>query len=161
MAVRADLQKMYNIAMVASQATTKLPIGQLAAGGTVSTGSANITMAATIPAWVVSGMPVFDVTVGFLLGTVSSGAGTTTLVLQANAAHAGSGSADVLQFGFTPSDLAVGETAGRDIQGAIQLCTVKANEIAQICADVAADVITSGQNATLNTLLATTLSGEL
>jgi hypothetical protein len=55
-------------------------------------------MAQTIPSWVVAGMTVFDVTVGFSLGTVSSGAGTTTLVLGANAAHAGSGSNDGCKF---------------------------------------------------------------
>jgi hypothetical protein len=74
------------------------PTGNLTAAGTISTGSANITMAQTIPSWVVAGMTVFDVTNGFNLGTVSSGAGTTTLVLQANAAHAGSGAAMCCRF---------------------------------------------------------------
>jgi hypothetical protein len=73
------------------------PNVSLIAAGTITTSSANITMAATIPASVTAGMNVFDVTVGFNLGTVSSGAGTTTLVLTGNAAHAGSGSNDVLQ----------------------------------------------------------------
>jgi hypothetical protein len=41
-------------------------------------------------------MSVFDVTKNASLGTVASGAGTTTLVLTANSLSAGSGSADVL-----------------------------------------------------------------
>jgi hypothetical protein len=161
MAIRAQLQQMFNPAMIASQATTKLPIGQLLAASNPSTGSANITMAATIPAWVVNGMPVYDVTASKLLGTVSSGAGTTTLVLGANSAFAGSGTSDVLQFGFTPSDLQVGFTAGADIQGVIDLCIVKCNEVAQLVSYLSVDVITSGQNATLNTLLATTITNAL
>ena len=92
MGARASLLQLYNVA--APQPA------QLTAGGTISTGSANITMAATIPSWVVAGMPVYDVTASAYLGLVSSGAGSTTLVLGANSAAAGSGSADVLAFGL-------------------------------------------------------------
>jgi hypothetical protein len=73
------------------------PVVTLTAAGTISTGSPNVTVAATIPVTVVAGMNVLDVTNGFNLGTVLSGAGTTTLVLTGNAAHAGSGSNDALQ----------------------------------------------------------------
>jgi hypothetical protein len=72
------------------------PTGNLTAAGTISTSSASITMPQTIPSWVVAGMSVFDVTKNASLGTVASGAGTTTLVLTANSLSAGSGSADVL-----------------------------------------------------------------
>jgi hypothetical protein len=73
------------------------PSVSLTAAGTITTASPNIAIAQTIPASVVAGMNVFDVTNGFNLGTVASGAGTTTLVLSGNAAHAGSGSNDALQ----------------------------------------------------------------
>lgn len=72
--------------------------GALAAGASFTTGSANITMGATIPSWVVAGMTVYDLTNGQAIGTVSSGAGTTTLVLTGNAAHASSGGTDSLAF---------------------------------------------------------------
>jgi hypothetical protein len=72
------------------------PTGNLTAAGPISTSSASITMAQTIPSWVVAGMSVFDVTKNASLGTVSSGAGTSTLVLSANSLSAGSGSTDVL-----------------------------------------------------------------
>jgi hypothetical protein len=68
------------------------PSVSLTAAGPISTSSANIAMAQTIPASVTAGMTVLDVTNGFNLGTVSSGAGTTTLLLTGNAAHAGSAS---------------------------------------------------------------------
>jgi hypothetical protein len=74
-----------------------LPTVSLTANGTISTASATIAMSSTIPSSVVAGMSVTDVTNGFALGTVASGAGTTTLTLQANALHAGSGSNDVLK----------------------------------------------------------------
>jgi hypothetical protein len=80
------------------------PSGSLTAAGAISTASPNIAMALPIPPWVVAGMPVFDVTAGHLLGTVSSGAGTTTLVLGANSAFVGSGSNDILQ--ITDANLA-------------------------------------------------------
>jgi hypothetical protein len=76
----------------------------LTAAGTSTTASANVAMAQTIPATVTPGMNVFDVTNGFNIGTVANGAGTTTLVLTANAAHAGSGSNDALQ--ITDANLA-------------------------------------------------------
>ena len=70
---------------------------QLATGGAISTSSATITMAAAIPAWVVAGLNVYDLTNGKQIGTVLSISGTT-LTLTANAANAGS-SGDILQFG--------------------------------------------------------------
>jgi hypothetical protein len=70
--------------------------GQLTAASNPSTGSPNITMAATIPAWVLPGYTVFDTTKNALLGVVSSGAGTTTLVMAANSLSVGTGTSDVL-----------------------------------------------------------------
>jgi hypothetical protein len=70
--------------------------GQLTAASNPSTASPNITMAQPIPAWVLPGMTVVDVTKGASLGTVSSGAGTTTLVLGANSLSVGVGTSDVL-----------------------------------------------------------------
>lgn len=75
--------------------------GAITAGGTISTGSPNITMGSSNPGWVVAGMNVYDTTVGFNLGTVSSYIGTA-LVLTGNAAHAGSGSTDSLVFSAFP-----------------------------------------------------------
>jgi hypothetical protein len=104
-ALLVQLQEHISEAIYLLQESIKtFPNFNLTAGGTISTGSANIVMAKTLPATVVSGMNVFDVTNQQQIGTVSSGAGTTTLVLQANAAHAGSGSSDVLQ--FTDANLA-------------------------------------------------------
>jgi hypothetical protein len=69
---------------------------QLTAASNPSTSSPNITMAQTIPASVIPGMTVFDTTKGVSLGTVSSGAGTSTLVLTANSLSVGTGTSDVL-----------------------------------------------------------------
>ena len=151
MAIRAQLQQMFNPAMIATQALTGLPIGQLKAASAPSTGATTFNLTITVPAWVVNGMPVWDVTTAQLLGKVSTTSGVQ-ITMAANSAFAGS-IGDVIQFGFTPSDLAAGEAAGRDIQGAVQLCIVKANEIAQLMSDLNTDVITSGQDSTLNTLL--------
>jgi len=159
MGVRATLLQLYNAnAMVNSQQTTGLPAGQLLAASNPSTGSPNVTMAATIPAWVVANMLVYDVTAGKLLGVVSSGAGTTTLVLGANSAFVGSGTSDVLQFGFTPSDLTVGTTAGADVRGLIEVAQLKLTEAIQLINYLTSDVITSGQNATINTVLTTAVT---
>lgn len=71
--------------------------GALAAGGTWTTATPNITMGAGNPGWVVPGMTVYDATNSFAIGTVLSYIGTA-LVLTANAAHASSGSTDSLNF---------------------------------------------------------------
>ena len=71
--------------------------GALAAGGTWTTSTPNITMGVSNPGWVVAGMTVYDETAGAAIGTVSSYIGTA-LVLQANASHASSGSTDTLSF---------------------------------------------------------------
>jgi hypothetical protein len=70
--------------------------GTLTAASNPSTGSRNITMAQTIPAWVLPGFSVYDSTKGASLGTVLSGAGTSTLVLTANSLSAGTGSSDAI-----------------------------------------------------------------
>jgi hypothetical protein len=152
MGARASLLELYNSA--APQPA------QLTAGGAISTGSANITMAATIPAWVVAGMPVWDVTTGQLLGAVSSGAGTTTLVLAAVALHNGSGSADVLQFGLTPPDIAAcyAGPGGTDIRGLIQVAQLKCTEAIALLNFISNDLITSGQDAAANTIIAAAIT---
>ena len=94
--IAALQEQLTEVIYLLKEITKTFPTGNLTAAGTISTSSASITMAQTIPSWVVAGMTVFDVTNSSALGTVLSGAGTTTLVLTANAAHAGSGSADVL-----------------------------------------------------------------
>lgn len=88
--------------------------GALAAGASFTTATASITMGASIPAWVVAGMTVYDATNQQAIGTVSSTAGTT-LTLTSNAAHASSGAADTLNFsafgnasGTAPSSLTNG-----------------------------------------------------
>jgi large repetitive protein len=63
--------------------------------GATSTSSPTLSFAAT-PSWIVYGMPVYDVTTGKLIGTVSSTTGTT-VTLAANAANA-VGSGDQLSF---------------------------------------------------------------
>lgn len=75
-------------------------IPTLTAGGAISTGSPNITMAVSNPGTVGHGMAVFDTTNSQLLGTVNTYIGTA-LVLQGNAAHAGSGSSDLLKFSLS------------------------------------------------------------
>lgn len=160
MGVRATLLELFNVASIASgQAGFGfLPTAQLQAASNPSTASPNITMAQTIPAWVVTGMEVYDVTAGKLLGTVSSGAGTTTLVLGANSAFVGSGTSDVLQFGLTPSDLAVGAAAGTDVRGEIEMLTRELDVMIAKLNYLATDVITSGQNAAANTILTTAVT---
>lgn len=76
--------------------------GALGAGASFTTGTATITMGSSLPAWVVPGMAVYDVTNGFSIGTVLSTAGTT-LTLTANALHASSGSTDTLTFSAWPN----------------------------------------------------------
>lgn len=71
--------------------------GVLAAGGSWTTSTPNITMGVSNPGWVVAGMNAFDTTNGNLLGTVQSYVGTA-LVLNANAAHASTGSTDNIAF---------------------------------------------------------------
>jgi hypothetical protein len=97
-ALTAELQEQVSETLYLLKEILKtFPNFTLTAASNPSTSSPNITMAQTIPAAVVAGMTVTDVTAGHLLGTVSSGAGTTTLVLGANSAFVGSGSNDILQ----------------------------------------------------------------
>jgi hypothetical protein len=64
-----------------------------------ATSSSTITMNNFNPGWVVSGMTVYDLTNGKIIGTVSSwSTSSTTLTLNANAAFASSGSTDMLMF---------------------------------------------------------------
>ena len=70
----------------------------LAASASWTTASTTITMAAALPSWVIAGHQVYDTTNNELIGTVASGAGTTTLTLAAAAAFASSGAADNLLF---------------------------------------------------------------
>jgi hypothetical protein len=69
----------------------------LLAAATWTTGVAAITMAAANPGSVTAGMSVVDNTNGFVIGTVASYI-STTLTLNANAAHASTGAADSLTF---------------------------------------------------------------
>lgn len=71
--------------------------GAIAAAASWTTATPNITMGSSNPGWVVAGMAVYDETNGQIIGSVSSYSGTA-LVLQANAAHASSGSTDTLSF---------------------------------------------------------------
>lgn len=70
--------------------------GVATAAGTISTGSATITMpnVSGFP-WVVAGMAVYDTTNSKIIGTVSTWIGTT-LTLTGNATNNGSGATDVL-----------------------------------------------------------------
>jgi len=129
-----------------------LPAGQLSANASWTTGAAVIVMAQTLPSWVVASQIVYDVTSGAKIGTVSS-TSNNTLTLTANMASVSTGAADVLQFGFTPSDLSVGAAAGCDVRGLVQLMRLHAAEIKAICTYLTTDVITSGQDAAANTIL--------
>jgi hypothetical protein len=73
-----------------------LPTVNLTAASSWTTASTTITMAATIPAIVVSGMNVADITNAKQIGTVLSASGST-LTLTSAAANASSGSNDILQ----------------------------------------------------------------
>lgn len=153
MGAHALLLELYNPAMGPGMTNS-----QLTAGGAIATNTANITMAATIPSWVVAGMPVYDVTVGAYLGVVSSGSGTTTLVLGSNAAHAGTGTSDVLQFGLTPSDLTVCAAAGTDIVGNLQLAQLKCQELTALLTYISTDLLTSSQDSPVYTTLASVIT---
>lgn len=76
--------------------------GAITAGGAISTGSASITMGSSNPGWVVPGMNVYDLTNNKQIGTVLTYVGTA-LTLTGNAANAGSGSTDSLQFSAFPA----------------------------------------------------------
>lgn len=163
MTVLTALNKLYNAAMDAEAgqvAYGELPLGQLQAAASWTTGSTTITMAQAVPSWVVAGMNVFDVTnsaANGQIGTVSGSTGTT-LTLSADAAKVSTGANDVLQFGFTPSDLSVGYAAGADIRGIVQLCVLKAQEIDALMSYLENDVITSSQDNAANTLLASVVT---
>ena len=128
------------------------PIGQLLANASWATSAAVIVMAQTVPSWVVASQIVYDITSGAKIGTVSS-TSNNTLTLTANMASVSTGAADVLQFGFTPSDLSVGAAAGADIRGLVQLMRLHAAEIKAIATYVQTDIITSGQDAAANAIL--------
>ena len=73
-------------------------IAKMAAGAAFTTTSPNITMSGLNPSTsIVPGTKVFDTTNNQFLGLAASWVGNT-LTLQANAAHASQGAADVLQF---------------------------------------------------------------
>ncbi|WP_036048643.1 hypothetical protein [Bradyrhizobium sp. Tv2a-2] len=76
--------------------------GAIAAAGTWTTATPNITMGSSNPGWVVPGMTVYDVTAASAIGTVSSYSGTA-LTLTSNASHASSGSTDSLTFSAFPN----------------------------------------------------------
>lgn len=79
--------------------------GVLQAGGAFTTSSPNITLGSSAPAWLTAlgdtapgkGVNVYDVANGQQIGTVASVSGTA-VTLQANAAHASTGSTDFLYF---------------------------------------------------------------
>ncbi len=77
--------------------------GAVAAAGAISASSPNITMPNISGSpWVQPGMNVYDLTNGKQIGTLLSWSGTA-LTLTANAANAGSGSTDSLQFSAWPA----------------------------------------------------------
>jgi hypothetical protein len=144
MGVTANLQKLFSPAGG--------PLQQLATGASWTNGT-TITMAATIPSWVVAGMNVFDVTNGFQIGTVSSIA-TNVLTLTGAASHSGT-SGDILQFGLPPADLTAATAAGCDVRGVVQECILKLAEVNSLMSYLSADVITSGLDSTANTIIGT------
>jgi hypothetical protein len=81
--------------------------GQLTANASWTTSSTTITLASTAPSWLTalgtngSGCNVYDATSGQNIGTISSVSGTT-ITLTADAAHASSGSSDLLQISAFP-----------------------------------------------------------
>ena len=133
------------------------PIGQLVANASWTTSVAVIVMLENLPSWVVASQIVYDVTSNAKIGTVSS-TSNNTLTLTANMASVSTGATDVLQFGFTPSDLSVGAAAGYDIRAGVQSMRLHAAEIKRIATDMQTNVITSTQNAAANAIL-TTLIG--
>lgn len=159
MGAKSTLLELFNPAMVQSgePVNGSLAIGQVAAAGATSTSSAAVTLAAG-NSWIVAGMNVYDVTAGANVGTVSSyTAGGTSLTLSANASHA-IATGDVLQFGFTPSDLAVGFAAGADVRGLVGEAIKACNEALAKLNYLSTDVITSSQDSAANTLIASAIT---
>ena len=156
MTITASSNQLYADAMqLSGQALYNYqPIGQLQANSSISLASTTVVMAQTVPSWVVASQIVYDVTANVKIGTVSS-ISNNTLTLTADSLNVSTGAADVLQFGFTPSDLAVGAAAGSDIRGLVQLMRLHAAEIKAICTYLTTDVITSSQNAAANTIITT------
>lgn len=75
--------------------------GAVSASAAFTTASTSISFA-SVPAWVVAGMNVYDITAGQQIGTVASvGAGVVNLT--GTAAHASSGAADSIQFSAWPA----------------------------------------------------------
>jgi len=76
--------------------------GALTASASFTTASTTITMASAVPAWVVNGMNIYDLTNSQQIGTVQS-ISSSTVTLTGTAAHASSGSSDSLQFSAWPA----------------------------------------------------------
>ena len=154
MGVKATLLELYNPLMVSSgiPANGGLAAGQVAAAAGTATSSTTVSLGAG-NSWIVGNMPVYDVTSAALIGKVATyTANATTATLSANASSTIT-SGDVLQFGLTPSDLAAGETAGADVRGLVQVAQLHLSEAIAIINYLTTDVITSSQDATLNTVL--------
>lgn len=153
MGARATLLEVYNQAMnLSGQAGYGgLGLGQLASGGTTSTSSPTVTLAQNAPSWVVASMNVYDVTAGGNCGKVST-VSNATVTLAANSTTA-IANGDVLQFGFTPSDLAVGAAAGSDVRGLVQLAQLKCSEAIAVLTYLTSDVITNSQDLNAYTAL--------
>jgi hypothetical protein len=127
-------------------------IGQLQASSSVSLASTTITFVDNLPSWVASSQIVWDITANVKIGTVSS-ASNNTLTLTADSLNVSTGASDVMQFGFTPSDISTGFGDGYDIRGIVQLMRLHASEIKRMATDLQTNVITSTQDAAANTIL--------
>jgi len=150
---RTYIKQMFSLDMITSMKDTGLPAGQLVVGSSApSTAATTFTLSANAPAWVIAGMPVWDVTGNALLGHVAS-VSNATVTLAANSAANGS-VGDIVQFGFTPSDLAVGAAAGYDVRGVVEVAWQKLNEAYHVLNDLVTNVITNSQDAQANTQLA-------
>jgi hypothetical protein len=92
--------------------------GPITAAGTISTGSATITMpnVSGFP-WVTPGMNVYSATAAKQIGTVLTYIGTT-LTLTGNASNNGSGATDVLDFtAFAPAAASTGNPEPNTLPG--------------------------------------------
>ena len=128
-------------------------IGQLVASSSISLASTTITFVANpLPTWIAASQIVYDVTANVKIGTVSS-ISNNTLTLTADSLNVSTGASDVMQFGFTPSDISTGFSDGYDVRGIVQLMRLHASEIKRMATDLQTNVITSTQDAAANAIL--------
>lgn len=158
MGVNTALLALYNPSMTVGALQGK--VGQLAAGGATTTASTAVVLSATVPTWVVSGMPVYNLGPGHVgnVGAVTGTPSGTSVTLAANAATAIS-TGDTLLFGLPPADTTQAQTApyADDVNANIWAAALRCQEAAQLLTRAKA-ILTAASDATNAATLTTQIT---